>query len=152
MIVSLGFDGGGSHNGSPAGWGWCAFVDGHEVAQGNGALAPGSSNNEAEYTGLLMAARYCVSVDWNADHGIEPKLFCFWGDSLLVVSQVNREWGVKAPNLRPLWQQATTALGVLACTVQWYPRARNSRADELATLGRQKWTGKTSKSWLRSST
>lgn len=148
MIINLAFDGGGSHNGSPAGWGWCAFIDGHEVAQGNGALAPGSSNNEAEYTGLIMAARYCSSHAWSA----HPDMFQFWGDSLLVVNQVNREWGVKAPNLRPLWQQATTALGILACTVQWYPRARNSRADELATLGRQKWTGRKSKSWLRSIT
>lgn len=147
MIVRCQFDGGGSHNGSPAGWGWCAFVDGHEVAQGNGALAPGSSNNEAEYTSLIMAITYCLAHDW----GTTPR-FEFWGDSLLVVNQVNREWGVKAHNLRPLWIQATHLIYGLDCTLKWHPRERNYRADELATLGRQKWTQKTSKSWLRSST
>jgi ribonuclease HI len=135
-VARLVFDGGGSHNGSPAGWGWAAYVNGEEVAHGCGGLPPGTTNNVAEYHALTMAATWAVVHDWEL-HGFVPERFEFYGDSDLVVSQVTGVYAVRSPNLRASYRAAVHALEPLAHTMHWHPRRMNKRADELATLGRK---------------
>lgn len=148
MTVEYQFDGGGSHNGSPAGWGWACAVHGVESAHGCGALPPGTTNNEAEYTGLIMALKHAIVHSWPSG-----ATYVFRGDSQLVVEQMNGRYRVKAANLRPYHERALYALETLDAVVEWHPRLRNARADMLATQGRERWREpRSSKVWARGTT
>lgn len=130
-VVRFFFDGGGSHDGSPAGWGWVCLVNGQEYAHGSHGLRPGTTNNVAEYEALIRAAEYACVHDFRFEATFE-----FYGDSLLVVNQVNGEWQVRKPTLREQHERALQTLEPLDYTLAWIPRAENARADMLATQGR----------------
>lgn len=55
------------------------------------------TNNQAEYKALISALK---SAKYFGDEAI------FHLDSVLVVKQMNREWRVKNPNIKPLWREA----------------------------------------------
>lgn len=99
--------------------------DGSTVFEGSEFLSARGSNNEAEYGGLLLV------LGWCAANGVtHVKIY---GDSLLVVSQVNGRWKVKASNLVPLHAEATRLkAALLYCTLEWVPRDQNAAADVLA--------------------
>ena len=53
-------------------------------------------------------------------------------DSELVARQIGGQYKVKNPGLRPLWQEAMSALRAFdSWSVRNVPRAMNVRADEL---------------------
>ena len=138
MRVDLYFDGGGSHQGSPAGWGWVCTLDGEEYMNGRGGLAPGTTNNVAEYEALIRAAMFAIAHDWGfSPVGNEDVIFNFYGDSDLVVSQIAGVYAVRSPNLRGQYERAMHMLEPLDFRLTWIPRKMNARADMLATEGRQ---------------
>lgn len=148
MTITFNFDGGGSHKGSAAGWGWVCYAstaDGrtHEYYSGCGAMPPGTTNNEAEYEALRMAVEYAIVHAWD-DRGIEPSDFVFKGDSRLVIEQVKGLWQVKAEHLKERQWLLQRDLGLLSepYSLQWVPREQNQRADELSRLGRAQWKRK----------
>ena len=83
------------------------------------------TNNEAEYAALMAVL----------DAAVEAKVqhLDVYGDSQLVVSQVNGEWLIKAKELVPLCR---TVLNLKAqipnVTLRWIPREQNSEADALS--------------------
>ena len=83
------------------------------------------TNNEAEYAALMAVL----------DAAVEAKVqhLDVYGDSQLVVRQVNGEWLIKAKELVPLCQ---TVLNLKAqiphVTLRWIPREQNSEADALS--------------------
>ncbi len=57
------------------------------------------TNNEAEYKALLSALKTAKKFG--------DELQCY-SDSNLLVNQMNGEWAVKHPNIKPLWREAVT--------------------------------------------
>jgi len=135
-VVEFFFDGGGArYVGGPVGWGWVALVDQKEVAVGFGGLPGPSTNNVAEYTGLIQAATHALSANqWPVD-----VRFCFYGDSALVINQVAGEWRVKAPHLLQYRDEARRLLEPLTYKLGHVRRMYNARADMLATQGRDNY-------------
>jgi ribonuclease HI len=125
-VHSAFFDGASKGNPGPSGAGGLMMgPDGRTVFEGSRFLGAMGTNNAAEYGGLLMV------LGWCAANGVSDVRV--YGDSLLVVSQVNGRWKVRAPNLVPLHAEARRLMtGIPSCTLEWVPRAQNAAADGLA--------------------
>jgi ribonuclease HI len=116
------FDGGARGNPGEAGFG--LVVEAGDAVEEIGGFLGRTTNNVAEYTGLLAA------LTWAREHGIED--LSLFGDSELVVKQLQGTYKVKAPHLLPMF------LAVLALRrqiprvrIQHVPREKNRRADQL---------------------
>jgi ribonuclease HI len=83
------------------------------------------TNNVAEYHGVRLALELLREL--GADD-VVVKL-----DSELVVKQLNNEFKVKHPSLKPLFEQARELMREFsAVEIQYIPRAQNKAADRLA--------------------
>lgn len=126
MKVSVEADGGSRGNPGPAGYGAVLrSADGTVLAERAGYLGI-TTNNVAEYQGLIAGLRAAVGFGATA---VEARL-----DSKLVVEQMSGRWKVKHPALRPLADEARGLVAELGgrVTFTWIPRARNTYADSLA--------------------
>jgi ribonuclease HI len=126
MIVAY-IDGGARGNPGPAGYGvHIEAPDGTVLAGLSGALAV-ATNNVAEYNGLLAA------LQWAVDQG--HRHVRIRSDSELLVRQMNGEYKVKNPGLRPLYVRARLLAASLDEVVfEHVRRERNEEADRLANL------------------
>jgi len=125
-------DGGARGNPGPAGIGVVLESPDGEVIEEIGRGIGWATNNVAEYEGLiegLQAARR---------HGAASlKVFM---DSTLVVQQMQGNYKVKHPGLRPLHAKARKlAQEFDEITFQAVPRAQNQRADRLSNEGMDEW-------------
>jgi probable phosphoglycerate mutase len=84
-----------------------------------------TTNNVAEYTGLLEGLRAAVDIDPDAD--IEARL-----DSKLVVEQMSGRWAIKNDTLRRIALQARDVVPRERVSFTWVPREKNKAADALA--------------------
>ena len=82
-----------------------------------------TTNNVAEYTGLLVGLQLCASL---GDVRIDVRL-----DSKLVVEQMTGRWKIKHENMRALAIQARAAINPAHVRYQWIPREQNRDADRL---------------------
>lgn len=100
--------------------------DGREVASDYGCLGhgPGMTNNQAEYVAALRALR------WAADCGLRGVVLRM--DSQLVVNQATGRWGCHAAHLIDLLAELRALIAEVRALVEWVPRERNARADELS--------------------
>jgi ribonuclease HI len=116
------FDGGARGNPGDAAFGVVVEHAG-STAEIGGFLGR-TTNNVAEYTGLLAA------LSWAQREGIqELELF---SDSELVVKQVAGAYKVKAAHLVPLFLKVLALRRAIPrCTLRHVPRAENARADRL---------------------
>ena len=94
-----------------------------------GFLGEGSSNNAAEYTGLIQAMRHADTSGWLH--------ICFQTDSLLIANQVNCLWACRNQDLQPLlielWQiYGRLKQGGAVVIVEHIYREHNAQADALA--------------------
>ncbi|UWP81214.1 bifunctional RNase H/acid phosphatase [Dactylosporangium fulvum] len=125
MRVIVEADGGSRGNPGPAGYGAVVRSESGEVlAERQGALGV-TTNNVAEYTGLVAGLR--AASELGADE-VDVRM-----DSKLVVEQMSGRWQIKHPGLRPLAAEAA-ALAKQFRTVRysWIPREQNKDADRLA--------------------
>ena len=120
-------DGGSRGNPGPAGYGvQIVDADGAVVAELHGSLTH-STNNVAEYHGLLAA------LAWAVDHG-QASLH-IRSDSELLVKQLRGEYRVKNPGLQPLFQDARALISRIGrVTFEHVRREFNKEADRLANL------------------
>jgi ribonuclease HI len=120
-------DGGSRGNPGPAGFGvQIVDPDGAVVAELHGALE-NTTNNVAEYNGLLAA------LAWAVDHG--QKALHIRSDSELLVKQLRGEYRVKHPGLQPLYQDARALIARIGrVTFEHVRREFNKDADRLANL------------------
>lgn len=118
-------DGGARGNPGPAGIGVVlTTLDGQTVGEWSEFLGS-TTNNQAEYRALLLALKQAQALGVKE---LECRL-----DSELVVKQLRGEYKVKHPELKPLYEMATTlAKGFAKIVFKHIPRALNKRADELA--------------------
>ncbi|MFZ4539093.1 ribonuclease HI family protein [Propionivibrio sp.] len=123
--------------------GWTAWFDGaanpNPGSRGIGGLLKGprgerieissaigsGTSNEAEYAALIAV------LDAACEAGIQE--LTVYGDSQLVIKQVNGEWLINSKSLVPMCQ---TVLALMAdipnVIIRWIPRAENGEADALS--------------------
>ncbi|QJW36491.1 bifunctional RNase H/acid phosphatase [Cellulosimicrobium protaetiae] len=119
-------DGGSRGNPGPAGFG--ALVrDGEsgQVLAERAAFLGTTTNNVAEYSGLVAGLRAAAEIDPDARVTVRM-------DSRLVVEQMSGRWQIKHDDMRRLAAEAATVLPAGQVAYEWVPRAQNSAADALA--------------------
>jgi ribonuclease HI len=125
--IELYFDGASRSNPGPAGAGWLVKSDQGLHQTGTHYLGI-ATNNEAEYTGLVLA------LEWLVEH-YDPSncQVTIRGDSQLVIKQLCGEFAVRARHLRKFYSRAITMLRKFKkWNAVWVPRSENTIADELA--------------------
>jgi len=117
------FDGGSRGNPGISGSGFVIFDENNHVVKSGSKYLGVNTNNYAEYTGLLLALQ---NIE-NKNKPIE-----IYGDSKLVICQINGEWKVKALNLKPLYDECMSILKNMNFKAIHILRNLNSEADKLA--------------------
>jgi ribonuclease H / adenosylcobalamin/alpha-ribazole phosphatase len=128
-------DGGSRGNPGPAGYGAVVrATDGEVLLERYGSLGT-TTNNVAEYTGLIEGLKAAAELKATA---VDVRM-----DSKLVVEQMSGRWQIKNAGLRPLAAQAATLVGQFtAVTFDWIPRERNKLADALANRAMDEAAGR----------
>jgi ribonuclease HI len=125
-VATINIDGASRGNPGPAAYAYVISRPGHPVVE-NAECLPATTNNSAEYTALVRA------LERAAELGAERLLIK--SDSELLVKQMNGQYRVKHPDLRPLYEQACALRREFRqVTIVHVPRAENRRADELCNL------------------
>jgi ribonuclease HI len=125
--IELYFDGASRSNPGPAGAGWLVKSDQGMRQTGTHYLGI-ATNNEAEYTGLVLALEWLIEHCNPSDCQVKIK-----GDSQLVIKQLCGEYAVRARHLRKFYLHAISLLSKFKrWNASWVPRSKNAIADELA--------------------
>lgn len=127
--------------GGIATYGFVVFRDGRRIHEGRGIAGtpytPSSTNNVAEYTGVVKALEYL------ADQKLSEDAVIVRGDSELVIKQLNGEYKVKSPNLALLHARARELfLRFPDLKFEWVPREKNRDADALTNLAYAEYLAK----------
>ncbi|QDU71888.1 ribonuclease HI family protein [Mucisphaera calidilacus] len=127
MRATLQTDGGSRGNPGPAGAGIVLTDPDSTPLAELGIYLGRCTNNVAEYRGLLRG------LEVAAEMGITDLTIRI--DSELIVKQIRREYRVKSPDLKPLYEQAIEKLETFASwDIDHVRRSGNQRADELANM------------------
>ena len=121
------FDGASRGNPGTAGAGALLVNENGEVIWETARFLGTKTNNEAEYTALLLLPKAAKERD--------IKTLNIYGDSKLVVSQVSKQWKINLPHLRALAQEAWSLMEGMSVTLEWIPREKNKLADALSNQG-----------------
>ncbi len=118
-------DGAARGNPGPAGAGaYICDVSGKPVFQLKQYLGE-TTNNVAEYEALLLGLKKLVEMKMS---DVEVR-----ADSELMVKQINGQYRVKTPHLKPLYEEAKRLLNQLTpVTVRHIYREQNKEADRLS--------------------
>jgi probable phosphoglycerate mutase len=121
-------DGGSRGNPGPAAYG-CLVKNAqtNEVLFKEGKTLGVTTNNVAEYSGLVAALVAAHEIDPNAQ--IEVRM-----DSKLVVEQMSGNWKIKHENMKGLVEKARNAFAQSQVKYVWVPREDNLEADTLLNI------------------
>lgn len=109
-----------------AGAGAVALTSQRQVIALENRTLPPMTNNEAEYSGLLLALEIAAALGVQT---VEIRL-----DSEVVVGQMAGRWAVNSPKLKTRHQQACAlARAIPQVTYKHIPRELNALADALAS-------------------
>jgi ribonuclease HI len=123
--VRLFTDGAARGNPGPAGAGAVIVNPAGHIMAKLGKFLGESTNNVAEYTGLILGLRRAKAM------GI--KELDVFSDSELLVKQLAGDYAVKADHLKPLHDEARSLLAAFADVhVAHIPREENEAADEMS--------------------
>jgi ribonuclease HI len=126
LIYQIFCDGASRSNPGDASIGVSISLDGKEIHTISRKIGI-ATNNEAEYQALIDALNYCID---NSIKEIEVFL-----DSNLVVEQVNKNFKVKAGNLKVLNSQVENMIKEFEyIEFKHVYREENKRADQLANM------------------
>lgn len=127
-MITAYFDGGARSNPGPAGYGVYIVDDGGTVlAELSGSLG-NTTNNIAEYNGLIAA------LQWAVDHDL--KQLAIKGDSLLIIEQMRGNYKVKNEGLKPLHMRARMLVMQIGdVKFEHVRREHNKEADRLSNVG-----------------
>lgn len=122
--VTLYCDGACRGNPGPGSYGFVVFSGQHILAEGKARLG-NLTNNVAEYQALLHGLAKC--------HALGATEVLVKSDSQLMIRQLNGQYKVRAPQIKPLFDKAC-ALAQKFKKVEFVhiPREENSHADALA--------------------
>lgn len=117
-------DGGARGNPGPAAIGVVVSEPGGTVIDELGERIGVATNNVAEYRAVLAGLERAAALGAREVEIVN--------DSELVARQLTGAYKVKHPSMKPLYEQAISALrGFDAWRIRSVPRAQNARADEL---------------------
>jgi len=117
-------DGGARGNPGPAAAAAVVSTPSGDVLDEAHELLGVATNNVAEYRGLLLGLARARALGADEVEVVN--------DSELVAKQVNGQYKVKHPDMRPLYEQALQALGAFdTWSIRSVPRAQNADADAL---------------------
>lgn len=87
-----------------------------------------TSNNVAEYLGFTAILEYLL------EHKLEKESITIYGDSNLVIQQMQGNWRIKQGYYVPIAKNAKSILARFKKqpVLQWIPREENDIADELS--------------------
>ena len=106
--------------------------EGNTVDSKYGLAAHNSTNNVAEYTGIIKA------LEWLIANNYQNESLIIKGDSQLVILQTKRNFKVKAPNIIPLYRDALSLISKFKhIQFELIPREQNKEADRLSNLAYQ---------------
>ena len=127
-MITAYFDGGARSNPGPAGYGVYIVDDaGNVLAELSGSLG-NTTNNIAEYNGLIAA------LQWAVDNKVTQ--ITIKGDSLLIVEQMRGNYKVKNEGLRPLHMKARMLVMQIGdVKFEHVRRELNKEADRLSNVG-----------------
>ena len=127
-MITAYVDGGAPGNPGPPGYGaYILDANGSVLAELYAPLGK-TTNNVAEYNGLLAALR------WALEHGHDR--VHIRADSLLLVEQMRGNYRVKNEGLKPLHHEAQRLVGLIGTvTFEHVRRELNKEADRLSNLG-----------------
>lgn len=128
--IKLFFDGScvGKNPGGIAGFAWRIldennielFSDHGEVCRG-----PNATNNVGEWAAVTNGLLFLKKQNWKGSLSI-------FGDSQLVIRQLNGEYAVRKETLLPYYKQSINLLQNLQWTATWVPREQNKDCDKLS--------------------
>ena len=120
-------DGGSRGNPGPAAIGVVIKDDSNKIIHQFGQIIGITTNNVAEYQGVIFALKYLVT------NKLKPKSIKFYLDSTLVVNQLNGLWKIKNANLRSLVIKVRELEGALESNITYIaiPREKNFEPDAL---------------------
>jgi ribonuclease HI len=128
---SLYFDGCSKGNPGPAGAGAVIYYDNHEIWSDSIFVGNKETNNIAEYSGLILGLNKAIQLD--------IKNLLVFGDSQLVINQMNGVYKVKSENMKPLYNTALEKSKFFSnINFEHVYRNDNKRADELSNIGLNK--------------
>jgi ribonuclease HI len=131
----LNFDGCSKGNPGLAGAGAVLYKNNVEVWADYAFVGENSTNNQAEYAGLILGLQYAKDI------GIKSLLVA--GDSLLVINHMKRIYKCKSPNLIEIYDKAKNLARQLdAIEYLHVLRHLNKRADELSNIAVEQYVGK----------
>lgn len=117
-------DGGSRGNPGPAAAAYVLSDKKGKLIEGKGIFLGETTNNVAEYTGLLTALK--------AAHDIQARTIHAFTDSELMAKQINGQYRVKSENLRDLYGECIQLLaGFQSWKVTHITRDKNTVADRL---------------------
>ena len=127
-MITAYFDGGARSNPGPGGYGvYIVDEQGAVLAELSGSLGI-TTNNIAEYTGLIAA------LQWAVDHDV--KQIAIKGDSLLIIEQMRGNYKVKNEGLKPLHMKARMLVMQIGdVKFEHVRREFNKEADRLSNVG-----------------
>ena len=127
-MITAYFDGGARSNPGPAGYGVYIVDDaGTVLAELSGSLG-NTTNNIAEYNGLIAALQWAVDRDMTQ--------LAIKGDSLLIIEQMRGNYKVKNEGLKPLHMKARLLVMQIGnVTFEHVRREHNKDADRLSNVG-----------------
>ena len=124
MKLVVHVDGGSRGNPGPAAAGAIVSTPDGDVVDRASEVLGYATNNVAEYRGLLLGLRRAAELGADEVEVVN--------DSELVAKQVNGQYKVKHPDMKPLHAEAMSALlGFARWKVRSVPRAQNKAADAL---------------------
>ena len=125
--VTLRFDGGSRGNPGPAGIGVVLLAADHTPILTLGRYIGAKTNNSAEYLALITGLEEAAKL------GVQH--LTVRGDSELIIKQMNGEYRVRHPELKVLYDRASTlAAGFATIKYEHNLRDHNQLADKLANL------------------
>lgn len=122
-------DGASRGNPGDASYGYIIYARGGEILRQEGKILGVTTNNVAEYTGVLAAYQY-IEKKWGSTSPLKIELRA---DSRLVIEQLAGRFKIKSPHLLEIFKQIKAIeshLGIV--TYKHVPRAENFIADRLA--------------------
>ena len=123
----LKFDGCSKGNPGLAGAGAVIYYNNVELWSSSKFIGNNITNNQAEYHGLILGLQTAIKQN--------IPLIKVYGDSQLIIKQMNGEYTVKSPLLLPLHQEAKMLEPFfVSITYDHIYRIENTRADELSNL------------------
>lgn len=122
-------DGGARGNPGPAACAFVVFSDGGKVIQKDSKYLGKTTNNFAEYQGVIQALGWLIK----SPELVGESPITFYMDSELVVNQIEGRFRVKDDNLKKLMLVVKNLLAKISANISFVaiPRSKNKLADFL---------------------